>query len=219
VGRQTGPAVKAATHSRGRADPRDGGPRPATVADFMLVHVVAVTFRPTTPRFDSATHSPFVRPAADLRSPSGRSVVSPEGTAIALAHKMFGAPTPMMLLRHGGTLRILGWTLGSGRAECQEDGRLVQFVGIDVVLIGDGRYAVSERTATDGGDEQPRLEARCSVFDAPGEVRRHCEESDSDASRTAARLAALDHATKRWPLFRSTERRWGDALPLPFALD
>jgi hypothetical protein len=177
-----------------------------------------VTFRPTTSRFDSATQSLFVRAPADQRSPSGGSVASPEGTAIALAHKMFGEPTPMMLLRQGGTLRILGWTLGSGRAECQEDGHLVQFVGIDVVLIGDGRYAVSERTATDGGDGQSRLDARCTVFDAPAEVRRHCEDGHGDSTRTAARLAALDHASRRWPPF-NPERRGVNALPLPFPLD
>jgi hypothetical protein len=78
---------------------------------------------------------------------------------------------------------------------------------------------VSERTASEGGDGQSRLDARCAVFDSPGEVRRHCEEGLGDSIRMAARHAALDHATRRWPLFRSSERRRVDSLPLPFALD
>jgi hypothetical protein len=125
----------------------------------------------------------------------------------------------MTLLRQDGALRILGWTLGSGRAECRQDGRVAQLVGIDVVLIGDGRYAVSERTATEGKDGFSRLESTCTLFESPSEVRCHCENGRGDATRAAARVAALDHATRYWPPFRAGSARLGDALPLPFALD
>jgi hypothetical protein len=107
-----------------------------------------------------------------------------------------------MLLRQEGALRIIGWTLGSGRAEARDQGRLAEFVGIDVVLIGDGRYAISERMAADGVYGLSRLEARCEVFDTLVEARQYCEDIEGNSTRVAARLSALDHATRRWPPFR-----------------
>jgi hypothetical protein len=179
-----------------------------------------VTIRPSRPaRAVRPFSSQFAEPHADLGPSPSPPVRTPAGTAVALAYEMFGEPGPMTLLRQEGALRILGWTLGSGRAECQQDGRLAELVGVDVILIGDGRYALSERMATEGKDSLSRLEAWCVVLDSPGQVRQHCEEGANDATRAAARRAALDHATRCWPLFRSGASRPGTALPLPFALD
>jgi len=132
---------------------------------------------------------------------------------------MFGEPEPMALLRQEGVLRVMGWTLGRGRAECREAGQLAHIVGIDVVLMGDGRYAVCERTATDGEDGLSRLDARCALFDSPMAANEYCQEEDGDATREAARFAALDHAMRRWPLFRGSASRPAGGMPLPFALD
>lgn len=137
---------------------------------------------------------------------------------MALATQRFGAPEPLTLLRQEGALRVMGWILGRGRADCRESGQLAHIVGIDVVLMADGLYAVSERTATDGADGLSRLDARCEIFDAVTAVRQYCEEPSGDATATAARTAALDHAVRRWPLFRggtAADRLRG----LPFLLD
>jgi hypothetical protein len=174
---------------------------------------LAVTTRPHRPT--SALQVPF--PHADLAPPSD--ALAPDANSVAIAYRLFGEPGPMVLLRQDGALRILGWSLGSGRAECRQEGRLAQLVGIDVVLIGDGRYAVSERIATEGKDGYSRLEAWCALCDSPAEVRRHCEDGGGDDTRAAARLAALDHATRCWPPFRNGSARFGDVLPFPFALD
>jgi hypothetical protein len=113
----------------------------------------------------------------------------------------------------------MGWTLGRGRAECREAGQLAHIVGIDLVLMGDGRYAVCERTATDGEDGLSRLDARCAVFDTATAAHSYCQEQDGDATREAARFAALDHATRRWPPFRGSKPRPPGGISIPFALD
>jgi hypothetical protein len=136
-----------------------------------------------------------------------------------LAREMFGEPEPMTLLRQEGALRVMGWSLGRGRAECREAGQLAHIVGIDVVLVGDGRYAICERTATDGEDGLSRLDARCALFESATAAANYCQESDGDATRQAARTAALDHATRRWPPFRGGASRRGGAISLPFELD
>jgi hypothetical protein len=141
------------------------------------------------------------RPAGSTRK-AHSSVSSSEAPELALAFETFGEPEPLMLLRQEGALRILGWTLGSGRAESRDQAQRAEFIGIDVVLIGDGRYAISERMAADGVYGLSRLEARCEVFDTFVEARRYCEEAGGDSTRVAARLAALDHATRRWPPLR-----------------
>lgn len=142
------------------------------------------------------------RQASSAATKAYSSVSSPDAPELALAYETFGQPEPLMLLRQEGALRILGWTLGSGRAESRDQEQRAEFVGIDVVLIGDGRYAVSERMAADGVYGLSRLEARCEVFDNLVEARRYCEEAGGDSTRVAARLAALDHATRRWPPLR-----------------
>ncbi len=156
---------------------------------------------------------------ADVAPPMDALAPSAEGASVALALEMFGEPAPMTLLRQDGALRILGWTLGSGRAECRQDGRVAQLVGIDLVLIGDGRYAISERIASEGKDGLSRLDATCVLFASPAELRNHCENGVGDATRAAARVSALDHASRSWPPFRARSARSGDVLPLPFALD
>lgn len=125
----------------------------------------------------------------------------------------------MTLLRQEGALRVMGWSLGRGRAECREAGQLAHIVGIDVILVGDGRYAICERTATDGEDGLSRLDARCAIFDSAIAAATYCQESDGDATRGAARLAALDHATRRWPPFRGGAGRRPGSVSFPFALD
>jgi hypothetical protein len=139
--------------------------------------------------------------------------------AVALARERFGAPEAMTLLRQEGALRVMGWVLGRGRADCREAGQLAHIVGIDVVLTEDGTYAVSERTATDGMDGLSRLDARCQLFDSAAAARRYCEEDEAgDETRRAARVAALDHAMRRWAPFRggSAADRLGR---IPFLLD
>jgi hypothetical protein len=145
--------------------------------------------------------------------------LDPEAQAtVALAHQLFGPPEPITLLRQEGALRVMGWVLGRGRADCQEAGQLAHIVGIDVVLIADGLYAVSERAASDGADGLSRLDARCEIFDSALAARRYCEDAASDETATAARTAALDHAVRRWPPFRggSAADRLGR---VPFFLD
>jgi hypothetical protein len=137
---------------------------------------------------------------------------------IALARELLGDPEPIMLLRHEGALQAVGWILGRGRAECREAGQLAHIVGIDVVFIGDGLYAVSERTATDGVDGLSQLDARCEMFDSVAAARRYCEEVSGDATREAARHAALDHAVRRWPPFRGRSAATR-AVRVPFQLD
>jgi len=138
--------------------------------------------------------------------------------AVALATRLFGPSEPITLLRQEGALRVMGWVLGRGRADCQEAGQLAHIVGIDVVLIADGLYAVSERTASDGADGLSRLDARCEIFDSALAARRYCEEAVSDEAANAARTAALDHSVRRWPPFRggSAADRLGR---VPFLLD
>lgn len=156
-------------------------------------------------------------PGEDGESAAGRRAEAQ--AAIALATELFGPPEPMTLLRQEGALRVLGWVLGRGRADCREAGQLAHIVGIDVILIGDGLYAVSERTSSDGADGLSRLDARCEIFESPAAARQYCEEAASDQTATAARTAALDHAVRRWPPFRggSAADRRGRALP--FVLD
>jgi hypothetical protein len=138
---------------------------------------------------------------------------------VALARETLGEPEAMALLRQEGVLRVMGWTLGRGRAECREAGQLAHIVGIDLVLMGDGRYAVCERTATDGEDGLSRLDARCAVFETAIAAHNYCQEQDGDATREAARFAALDHATRRWPPFRGSKPRPPGGISIPFALD
>jgi hypothetical protein len=144
---------------------------------------------------------------------------SEAAAAVALAREMFGEPEPMTLLRQEGALRVMGWSLGRGRAECREAGQLAHIVGIDVILVGDGRYAICERTATDGEDGLSRLDARCALFASATAAGSYCQESDGDATRGAARLASLDHATRRWPPFRGGAGRRTGSVSFPFALD
>jgi hypothetical protein len=152
------------------------------------------------------------------RASSAHGLDAEAQAAVALANQLFGPPEPITLLRQEGALRVVGWVLGRGRADCQEAGQLAHIVGIDVVLIADGLYAVSERTASDGADGLSRLDARCEVFDSAAAARRYCEEATSDETVTAARTAALDHAVRRWPPFRggSAAERLGR---VPFLLD
>jgi len=124
----------------------------------------------------------------------------------------------MTLLRQEGALRVFGWVLGRGRADCREAGQLAHIVGIDVILIGDGLYAVSERTATDWADGLSQLDARCEVFDSAAAARRYCEDEAGDDTRKAARVAALDHAVRRWPPFRG-RAAVDRLLRIPFLLD
>jgi hypothetical protein len=138
--------------------------------------------------------------------------------ANALANQLFGEPERVTLLRQEGALEVLGWILGRGRADCREAGQLAHIVGIDVVLIGDGRYAVSERTATDGVDGMSRLEAQCELFASATAARRYCEEGAGDDTQKAARAAALDHAVRRWPPFRGVAAV-DRLLRIPFLLD
>lgn len=159
-----------------------------------------------------------MRPSAARDDPASADQRVEAQAAVALATELFGPPEPMTLLRQEGALRVLGWVLGRGRADCREAGQLAHIVGIDVVLIGDGLYAVSERTASDGADGLSRLDARCEIFESAAAARRYCEEAASDQMATAARSAALDHAVRRWPPFRggSAADRRGR---LPFVLD
>ncbi len=149
---------------------------------------------------------------------------TPQGSeaalAVALAAEQFGDPQPLTLLRQEGAVRVLGWMLGRGRAECREAGQLAHIVGIDIILVADGRYAVSERTASDGADGLSRLDARCEFFDSALAARARCESMSGDSTREAARVAALDHATRRWRPFRGTPHRGVPVpAPLPFQLD
>jgi hypothetical protein len=89
---------------------------------------------------------------------------------------------------------------------------------VDILLVSDGQYAVSERVATDGADGLSRLDAACRLFDTAGEAREYCEQPVEDETRGAARMAALDHATKRWAPFRGKRPRRKSA-ELPFPLD
>jgi hypothetical protein len=167
-------------------------------------------------------HKTHASPPAPPRAPaqSGRTKVvqSEAAAAVVLARETFGEAEPLTLLREEGALRVVGWTLGRGRAECREAGQLAHIVGIDIVLIGDGRYAVCERTATDTEDGLSRLDAQCSLFDTVEAARSHCHDSDGDQTAQAARMAALDHATRRWAPFRGAARR-ASKVSLPFALD
>lgn len=170
----------------------------------------------TPPSDPSSPSSPAHPPAHGSGAPDA--LRSEAAAAVAHARETLGEPEPMTLLRQEGALRVMGWTLGRGRAECREAGQLAHIVGIDVVLIGDGRYAVCERTATDGEDGMSRLDAQCALFDSPTAVRMYCQQSDGDATREAARMAALDHATRRWSPFRGNASRRG-RISLPFTLD
>jgi len=124
----------------------------------------------------------------------------------------------MVLLRQEGALGVVGWVLGRGRADCQESGQLAHIVGVDVVLTGDGVYAVSERTATDGVDGLSRLDARCELFESAAAARTYCEDAPGDEARKAARVAALDHAIRRWPPLRGGSAV-GRLYTVPFKLD
>src|SRR5579864_6980674 len=147
-------------------------------------------------RTSAAQHAPAI-----AHAPSSPQSEEAEA-AVALANQRLGKPEPIILLRQEGALGVVGWVLGRGRADCREAGQLAHIVGVDVVLTGDGRYAVSERTATDGVDGLSRLDARCELFDSPAAARTYCEETDGDDTRRAARVAALDHAMRRWPPLR-----------------
>ena len=166
----------------------------------------------------SASRSPVASASPAPPATTDSVVAAERRAAVALAEQLFGHPEPMVLLRHEGALRILGWILGRGRAECCQAGQLAHIVGIDVILIGDGLYAVAERTATDTQDGLSRLDARCVMFESAEAARRHCEDAAGDQTRRAARVAALDHAIRRWPPLRgvsATER----LVRVPFQLD
>jgi hypothetical protein len=159
--------------------------------------------------------SPAAPPRAQVTDDS---VLAEARATVALANQMFGQPEPLVLLRHEGALRVMGWILGRGRADCRQAGRVAHIVGVDVMLFGDGHYAVAQRTATDTADGLSRLDARCEVFRSADAVRRYCLEAACDEIRRAARVTALDHAVRRWPPLRGVPP--ADRLvPMPFLLD
>jgi hypothetical protein len=171
-----------------------------------------------TARHGTAARVRSLSPATPEGADAADAAAAEAQAAVVLAKELFGEPQPMMLLRQEGVLRVMGWILGRGRADCREAGQLAHIVGIDVILMGDGYYAVSERTATDGMDGLSRLDARCQQFDSAAAARSYCEDEAGDETRKAARVAALDHAVRRWPPFRggSAADRVG---PIPFLLD
>lgn len=136
-----------------------------------------------------------------------------------LAERLFGAATHVVLVSDGGpALSIVGWTLGTGRAEVSDDRGASRTVVAEVMYSEAGHYVVYEHQIAQGGDATP-LAATVNEFRTAPDLWRYSETGSFDSARDIALATAVDHASRVWPwLRRGPARRAVSAMALPFAL-
>jgi len=146
--------------------------------------------------------------------------------AIPLAMQLFGAPAAQAISADGMSFAVEGWELGSQRADSTDsEGKC--WVRVDILLIENGRYVVREHRASEDSssavDEEDRMiatDSTAAIFDNGAEVRSFCTEHTGDRLSTAARVAALDNAMRRWPPLRNPSGRARKTpLVIPFLID
>ncbi len=147
---------------------------------------------------------------------------APESDQIEHAERIFGAPMHMVLVNdHGPAMSIMGWTLGTARAEVEEGAGATRTVVVEILFSETGRYVVSERIVTQLSDYK-MLAATLSEHRSTRDVRRYCDTTSTsfDPARDATLAAALDHASRVWPWLKrpGRTRSLSGSIALPFAL-
>jgi hypothetical protein len=142
---------------------------------------------------------------------------------ILMADRLFGGPSHMILVDDARpAVAFMGWKIGAGRADCDEDGRS-RAVTVEIMIAESGDYAICLREETELADGGMTLAARVELFPSGRDVRRFVEQeigTTADPVRDMAMVAALDHSARIWPWLRRQPRRTATtgSHPIPFAL-
>jgi len=142
---------------------------------------------------------------------------SGDGDAVALARQLFGEPRPLAVSVDDMSCTIPGWELGSQAADSIDADGLACWVSVDILLLEDGRYVVREHRATEDADGMIASDSSGAIIAGGAELRAHCTEHVQDSLCAASRVAALDHAMRRWPPLRTPSgRARSTPLVIPF---
>ncbi len=137
--------------------------------------------------------------------------------AVSLAMQLLGEPAPLAVNADGMSFTVNGWELGNSTANSVDADGLAVWVSVDILLLENGRYAVREHRASEGGDGMIASDSTGAILESGIEVRNFCTEHPADPLRDASRCAALDNAMRRWPPFKhASGRAQKTPLHIPF---